>query len=252
MNTEAFEYLKVYKKNISKVPNDIREKGWESKSPKEAFGEIPFKDINLSDKRLTRNQLLKIVFDVKKQNKVLTKDIINLIIEILSWGGVRKDKAKVILDHIEPVEHICNDLFINKISDIEAYNRFYDAIDCKTIKELGPAYYTKLIFYFGKQTGLIMDQWTARSINLLAGRHIIALSTKTKNRCRVLQENNEKVYQEFLEFCDFLRMELQLNSLNFTEELIFSCSPDKASVKKKLGQYHEVCSSWRKYVIENT
>ena len=40
MNIEAFEYLKIYKKNISKVPNDVREKGWESKSPKEAFGEI--------------------------------------------------------------------------------------------------------------------------------------------------------------------------------------------------------------------
>lgn len=249
MNIEAFKYLKIYKKNISQVPNDVREKGWESKSPQEAFGEIPFKDINLSDKRLTRNQLLKVVFDVKKQNKILTKDIIYLIIEILSWGGVRKDKAKVILNYIEPVTHICNDLFINKISDIEAYKRFYDAIHCDTIKELGPAYYTKLIFFFGKQTGLIMDQWTARSINLLAGRNIISLSSKIKNRCTVLQKNNEKIYQEFLEFCDYLRMELQLNSLDVTEELIFSCSPEKKSVMNKMGEHHQVCSSWRKYVI---
>jgi chaperonin GroEL len=41
------------------------------------------------------------------------------------------------------------------------------------IKNCGPAYYTKLLFFLpgsDENRGIIMDQWTARSVNLLVGK----------------------------------------------------------------------------------
>lgn len=255
MNNEAFIFLKNYYNNVSNVPITIREQGWESKSSEESFGKIPFpfKGVSLSSKRHTRNELLDKIDKTKNQNNITSNEIKTLIIEILSWGGIRfNNRKKEILNHIEPIEKICSGLIYNQISELEAYKQFYEAGNSRSIKELGPAYYTKLIFFLGKQTGLIMDQWTARSVNLLSGKQIVSLSRKQKNRCYVRIENDFHNYSDFIEFCNIIKKELQLPSLNMTEELIFSCSPDKASVKNKLGQYHELCSSWRKYVIENT
>jgi hypothetical protein len=46
-----------------------------------------------------------------------------------------------------------------------------------TIKGLGPAYVTKLLYFFSpKLDHYIMDQWTAKSINLLAGREVVRMT----------------------------------------------------------------------------
>ena len=53
--------------------------------------------------------------------------------------------------------------------------------------------YTKLICFLGNQSGLIMDQWTSRSINLLMGSKIVKLQNNS-----VLKKNTSYVYSKFL------------------------------------------------------
>ena len=115
------------------------------------------------------------------------------------------------------------------------------------MKGIGPAYYTKLIFFFGDQSGLIMDQWTARSTNLLLGKTLIKLVGNV-----VSDTNSEQVYGEYLHFVAELKNHLGINSLAKAEELIFSCPHKHRAVKKRLGKHHGACSAWRKYVAENT
>lgn len=45
------------------------------------------------------------------------------------------------------------------------------------ISGLGPAYYTKLLYFFSpKLNHYIMDQWTAKAVNLLAGLPVVRMS----------------------------------------------------------------------------
>jgi hypothetical protein len=55
----------------------------------------------------------------------------------------------------------------------EAYNLFLGPGD---VPGLGPAYFTKLLYFFSPESNFyIMDQWTAKSINLLTGRNVVRI-----------------------------------------------------------------------------
>jgi len=248
MNTEALNFLKKYKENISKVPISIRERGWESSSVNSCFRKIKFKwkPSQLSNAKLTRNELIIIINQKKIQKNINSIEMKLFILEILAWGGIRFHKDKIV-SSINIIEKICFKLFNGEISRLKAYEYFNEAQLTRKIIGLGPAYYTKLIFFFGDQTGLIMDQWTARSINLLSNKKIVLLSSNYVN-----PKNNVDNYKSFLYFFNIIKNELKLKSLMETEELVFSCSDLKTSVKKKLGKSHKICSSWRKFVKENT
>ena len=111
---------------------------------------------------------------------------------------------------------------------------------------MGPPYYTKLIYFLGDHSGLILDQWTARSINKLCDEQVIKLTRNKNGSMAVRQSNGPKHYKIYLEIVEELRAELKLDTLPETEELIFSCSDLQG--KNRLGQYHRICSAWRKYV----
>ena len=113
---------------------------------------------------------------------------------------------------------------------------------------VGPAFYTKLIFFFGNQTGAIMDRWTARSTNLLLNAAVVKLNSNKY----VVNQNSTQVYSKYLEFISELKTILSIESVSKTEELIFSCSHIQAAVINRLGKHHQACSAWRKYVVENT
>ena len=68
-----------------------------------------------------------------------------------------------------------------------------------------------------------------------------------------MSDNNaEQVYMRYLEFISELKYQLDIETAAKTEELIFSCPHKNHTVKNRLGEYHEACSAWRKYVAENT
>ena len=102
---------------------------------------------------------------------------------------------------------------------------------------VGPAFCTELIFFLGKGNGLIMDQWTSRSVNLLFNRKIVALSRgkikKNKDYYYAVKKSNdrnayEKHIQAISELSKRLSFKLKCDiDPSKTEEYIFSLTTDR-------------------------
>jgi hypothetical protein len=74
----------------------------------------------------------------------------------------------------------------------EAYLLFSGLRAENNLPGIGPAYFTKLIFFVRPTLGgYIMDQWTARSINLLYGKTIQLTQGPS------VAENDPEIYEDF-------------------------------------------------------
>jgi hypothetical protein len=110
---------------------------------------------------------------------------------------------------------------------------------------LGPAYFTKLIYFLNpRHNGYIMDQWTSLSVNLLFNRQgspIVDLSTSTYRGRRTDTVSDKNSPDSYVRFClciEELARELQTQTPSEAEEWIFS----------KGGRYP---APWRAHVIAN-
>ena len=105
---------------------------------------------------------------------------------------------------------------------------------------MGPAFFTKLIYFFGQKSdsrGYIMDQWTALSANLLTGRKLVDMQI-FKGGARVSDDNSSDVYNDFCCFIEVLAQELNESS-DQAEIRIFS-----------MGGRREKKGKWRTYLNE--
>ena len=251
-NKVVLDHLRTCKQQIDKeVPEQALQNLWLATSPKRWFSnfDLDWQIPDLPDNSLNREQLLVLMNKHKNEMELNTQILRKLIVCVLAWGGMRRDKNTGIpaLETISCYEDICLKL-MRGLPAISAYEEFYKLNDSGRMKGIGPAYYTKLIFFFGDQTGLIMDQWTARATNLLLNKKMIKL---VRNRF-VSPRNNAQIYKDYLNFISELMIELSIESPQKTEELIFSCSHSQRKVKQMLGEHHRLCSAWRKFVVENT
>ena len=250
----ALNELKKCKEKIdTSVPKKIQDELWfAGLSPKEWFNKFePGYDIpELPEKRLNRSELLDFIQPYRGNNEVDEITIRKLIVCIFAWGGMRPTPkwGQLAINTIESYEKICIRLLSGELDSISAYDEFYKQKELRKMMGVGPAYFTKLIFFFGDQTGAIMDQWTARSTNLLLDASVVKLNSA---KC-VDPKNPQQVYAKYLEFISELKTILSIESVSKTEELIFSCSHIQATVINRLGKHHQACSAWRKYVVENT
>lgn len=79
----------------------------------------------------------------------------------------------------------------------EAYNLFRAEAP---VGGLGPSYFTKLVYFFSPASDFwIMDQWTAKSINLLTGVTVVRMSESAPSR-----RNKGGNYQAYCEEVDEL------------------------------------------------
>jgi hypothetical protein len=83
----------------------------------------------------------------------------------------------------------------NNYSRVDSYSLF---LGQNRIPGIGPAYFTKLLYFFSAGTNhYIMDQHTARSVNLLSGLNIVIFNGKA-----VSNINTPENYQTYCEFVD--------------------------------------------------
>lgn len=253
-NQQALNELKSCKEKIdTSVPKKIQDELWfAGLSPKAWFNKFePGYDFpELPEKRLNRSELLDFIQPYRGNNEVDEITIRKLIVCIFAWGGMRPTPrwGQLAINTIKSYEKICLGLLRGELDATSAYDEFYKQKKLGQMRGVGPAYYTKLIFFFGNQAGAIMDRWTARSTNLLLNAPVVKLNS-TKY---VDNENPTQVYAKYLEFISELKTTLGIESVSKTEELIFSCSHIQATVINRLGKHHQACSAWRKYVVENT
>ena len=128
-------------------------------------------------------------------------------ISIMAWGGrnaVNARKSWRAHELWEPLLALCRQRS-EKISRADLFDRFQKA----EIPGLGPAYFTKLMYFMTEESehNFILDQWTARSANLLTsigdnkkgGVVCLQKSGKTMNVTRRNDGHHYKQYCELVE-----------------------------------------------------
>ena len=252
-NKEALTELRNYKKNIDKI-GGVKKLGefWMGRNPKDWFAAIKtnFNLPNLPDRSFNRHELMREINSYKaRRNNLSDSEIRHLIVMVLAWGSMRivPKVAMRAMATIGEYEDICRDLLQDKeLSPMAAYERFFVAHNAGRMQGIGPSYYTKLIYFLGHQDTAIMDQWTAKTVNLLSNKKIV----KVANNTAVSQKNNAGDYRNYLDFLSQLKTEFNMRSLSETGQLIYSCSHKRRNLPVGKQDY-KIFSAWRKYIVDN-
>lgn len=124
----------------------------------------------------------------------------------MAWGGQGTLKTQHAVEPLKQrakIEDCLHQLREGVLNRSEAYDMFRKA----GIKQLGPSYFTKLIYFFdtAEPAGrYIMDQWTAKSVNLLTGRTIVHLTSGSPTPAK----NTGASYEAFCLVVDHIAQQL--------------------------------------------
>ena len=193
-------------------------------------------DLNLLEypnEKFNRQALFAFVYDI-------THTTLNCCIAICAWGGMNREHGYRAFSCWSDWEPIAKQIRTGELNRNEAYDAFSELRRNKKLKGLGPAYFTKIIYFLSKpeNRGYIMDQWTARSFNLLQNNKIVAL-VKTIGKSKkvsyvVSDKNSAECYENFCRFIEQLAQKYQT-----TPDLIEMSLFSQGRSKRK----------WRNYVI---
>ena len=195
---------------------------------------------NLSEEKVSRQQL-------KQWSKEGSGvDILTCCISILAWGGMNRKHGVKLFKHIENWLPVAERLRKSELSAYEAYESFAGLRKNSRMDGMGPAYFTKLIYFLNQNDdipGFIMDQWTAASVNLLFEDSVVLTRFSEftfKNGRKISFETvtDQNTKENYKKFCAcILELAKRLNE-----------SPD--NIEEKLFSQGRGKGEWRKYVIK--
>ncbi len=195
----------------------------------------------LPNQILSRNQVFAIC-----NNNAFT--LAYKVVCVFAWGGMRQSTtgSDLFFTNWNNYETELDQIIQNFQANVYTRSWAYEKLKRINMKGCRPAYYTKLLFFFGNGNTYIMDQWTAKSIELLWDIND-RIEIVFDNGGNYVQANNHSgLYEEFCNRVEMLTLTVnnQLNS-NYTptqiEEMIFSNGAN-------LGQ---IVGAWRAYVHAN-
>ena len=167
-------------------------------------------------------------YEVLSEVQGKTRPVEELAPIIFSWGGMDRRRGQLALASFCKWKEIVEALVDGQASATEAYARFAK-FRANGGRGMGPAYFTKLIFFFTAHDevncGFIMDQWTALSANFLTGSALVHLSkvrSKKRTSYWVNDKNTERDYANFCRFIRILALELGVKSPSLAEEMVYS------------------------------
>ena len=233
----------LYSKNVNLTST------WVGQSARDWFSITtgdPEKSLYYNDSSLNRSSLRDYILS-EKNSKTESANLYDIVVNILAWGGMSYRHGREALKCWDNWQPICEGLVSGKLNYTEAYDGFFEAQHSGKMSGIGPAYYTKLIFFLGNGEGLIMDQWTSKSINLIHEENAIKLTSGYVSKFAD-SAMYKKYVQSVAELAERMGMTgTEFHKNNKMEELIFSISAKK---KPKLltKQEHEIVSAWRSYV----
>jgi hypothetical protein len=144
----------------------------------------------LPDQRVTRGELEQLLKRLNVEHKMLA---------VLAWGGMNRNHGcalwacrKYQFEAGTLLQRLGELPFLERAAAYACLKELRAAGACVG---MGPAYFTKLIRFLGAGDGYIMDQWTARSINLLFGP-IIRLE-RVVGSWRVSDLNTAETYARY-------------------------------------------------------
>jgi len=204
--------------------------------PQGVVGDIPFKwakdmeiahDYELPNSVLSREEVKGICQD-------LNVPVLKSYLVVMAWGaqgrgpGGKKSVQNAWRNRDE-IEKKISLLREKPISRKEAYDLF-----CKpnSIPGLGPAYFTKLLYFFGRERDMyIMDQWTTKPILLLTKQNLIKHTDQGPSN-----SNSGKNYEVFCKIIDDLKEHLGAKSGDEVEQKLFSVGSIKRQARGEFRQ----------------
>lgn len=144
---------------------------------------------------------------------------------ILAWGGMHGRHRDALHGQSDrDWLHLAESIRSGKHIRSSAYDAFSALRRENRLSGMGPAYFTKLIFFLMPRRslhpiGYIMDQWVACSINLLAGREIVLTDAtfqwamvrkqrKLKSAFMVSDLNDGTAYEDYCVHIESLAQEI--------------------------------------------
>lgn len=189
-------------------------------------------DVNiLSNEKVSRESIFSMVL-----NKSISTEI--CIITILAWGGMnRKNGFHLFSGSLEFI-NICERIRQGMIDRKQSYAEFLNLRKQGLLKGMGPAYYTKLIFFLMPRSpkGYIMDQWTSRSINLLFDPKIVEVSINKQNQHTVKDTNTSEIYEAFCTCIEKIAAKMNLD-FETVEMMMFSTGSNKGKWRNYLKKF---------------
>lgn len=164
----------------------------------------------------------------------LNNDNLNVLVAILSWGGMRRDHGRLLFNDLKfvlsLVDNLRNGIYLTRQI---AFSSFQENRNNGLLPGLGIGYFTKLICFLSPNlNGYIMDQWVGKSVNLLTGENIV----KITNNNWVNDDNNSETYEIFCTHIDNLAK-------------LLNCSGFEA--EKRIFSVGRGNGTWRNYLIQN-
>ena len=172
----------------------------------------------------------------------------------MAWGGMRVSNGRSIWNHKDQWMPICEKLrsggFKNRKDAYEAFRRLRLE---KKLLGMGPAYFTKLLFFARPvQDAYILDQWTARSIHLLTQNRVwpdVQVDAYTLKRMsgpngspKALRASvtDRVTSSDYEQFC------------NLVEEIGLTAGVNPCEIEESMfGQGGRNPSAWRSYVMDH-
>lgn len=136
-------------------------------------GGITFKGVEVDSKELSENKLNREeVLDIIENKET---NFIIKIISIFAWGKMKPENAVRFFGHYHKYKEALEKILTNE--EKERMDMFREIKKLK-LKNCQSPYFTKLLFFFtatSNKPGYIMDQWTAKSINMITGELLVKL-----------------------------------------------------------------------------
>ncbi len=206
--------------------------------------------LNLPSGNLTRDQLFSLW--------TTAPSVESAFLATMAWGGMKRGHGRLIWQHRPAWAPICESLANGEFTPGAAYEAFRLKRADSQLPGMGPAYFTKLIFFatgaHAKATGnaFILDQWTARSVHCLTNQFDwprVSLDYATKKRfARTLDPRSVRVtvsdrvsasdYQNYCGFVERLAKRLGIDPPHFLEEKMFGIGGRSPSV-------------WRRFLMQS-
>lgn len=178
---------------------------------------------------------------------------IEIVIQALAWGGMNVRFGKALFEHSDRSwVQSCEDIRRGNLSRRDAYSTFAEARAEDRLPGMGPAYFTKLIYFLlpgSHGPAVIMDQWSGGAVNVLTEENIVLMnasytwSVTRRGRLRhgsafsVSDCNTAGNYERFCNAVEQVRTELSSCDAGEAEAALFSRGGHNPGL-------------WRRHVIE--
>ena len=176
-------------------------------------------------------------------------DIEDCILIILTWGQIRPSPTTLLLAwkslNSPKIKRFLENIRSGKENDRkQIYRRFADYRYSGDLKGIDTAYFTKLIYFLLNQDekGYILDQFTARSCNILLRRNIIHIN---ENGTVTSKQNDAEVYEKYCQFIEDLAIYLDDHFRERLEERDAKIEPEHAEIFIFYDNGKKDSSGWR-------